>query len=732
MKKLFALAIAMLLMASTALRADEGMWLLPLLDKLNIKDMQKAGCQLTAEQIYNINNSSLKDAVVHFGGGCTAEMISSQGLLLTNHHCGYGQIQRHSSVEHDYLKDGFWAMNKSEELMCQGLTVTFLERIEDVTSRILPELDKTTNEKERAERFTELAKEITDPISMGPDGKPSLFVRAIVTPLYGGNTYYLFVSKVYRDVRLVGAPPSSIGKFGADTDNWEWPRQTGDFSIFRVYADKDGNPAEPSKDNVPYKPKNYFKVSTKGIQENDFAMILGYPGRTYRFMTSYELKEMIKTNDTRVTIRGARQDVWQADMDSDQKIRIQYSSKYSGSSNAWKKSIGMNQAFAKLGVVSAREKDEAKFRQWVNQNPQRKAAYGNALDLISQAVTTRQDANLNLLIMTECLLRTEVIGAARSLGFGLYEAYQEKDDDKRDEVKKEEDIKEAIKQAKERAVNYFADYNQPTDIKTAKVIFPLYIELTKKENRPDIFKTIETSYGNDAVRYITEIITNSMFGNEAKFNAFIENPSLAALEKDPAMVALLSINAKMDELDKAIEPAAELYSKGFRQYIAATMQIKEAEGKALYPDANSTMRLTYGNVKSYSPRDAVDYLYYTTLTGVMEKEDPNNWEFIVPDKLKELYKNKDYGQYGLSNGTMPVNFIFTGDITGGNSGSPVLNGKGEIIGLAFDGNWEALSGDVLFEPDLQRCINVDIRYVLFVIDKYAGATHLVNEMTLVK
>lgn len=721
MKKVFVLAIGMLILFNTNLRADEGMWLLPLLEKFNIKDMKKAGCQLTADQIYSINKSSLKDAVVHFGGGCTAEIISSEGLLLTNHHCGYGQIQRHSSVEHDYLRDGFWAKNKNEELTCEGLTVKFLERIEDVTSRILPELEKTANEEERKKRFEELAKEITDPLTLLADSVPNKFVDARVAPLYGGNTYYLFVSKVYRDVRFVGAPPSSIGKFGADTDNWMWPRHTADFAMFRVYADKNGNPAEISEDNVPYRPKNYFKVSLKGVQEGDFAMIMGYPGRTFRYMTSYELNELVKTNDLRVTIRGARQDVWQRDMQSDQKIRIQYSNKYAGSSNYWKNSIGMNKALEKLNVISTRQKGEAAFKKWANENPQRKVAYGDALDLIAQAVSKRENAKLNQLIISESILRIEVIGAANTLGFGMYEAYQKNDTAA---------ISKAIKESKEKSVNYFNDYNLATDIKTAQVILPLYVEFTKKENRPDFFQTVESDYNNSMGWYITDVISNSMFASQDKFNAFIANPNLSDLEKDPAMKTLLSINTKVDELKKELDPADELYAKGFRMYMAGLMDMRK--GKATYPDANGTMRLTYGNVKGYSPKDGVDYEYYTTLAGVMEKEDPNNWEFIVPDKLKELYKNQDYGQYGLKNGTQPVNFIFNADITGGNSGSPVLNGKGEIIGLAFDGNWEALSGDVLFEPELQRCINVDIRYVLFIIDKYAGATHLVNEMTIVR
>ena len=714
MKKILALTVAALLLVGSTLRADEGMWLLPLLDKLNIKDMKKAGLKLSAEDIYSINKSSLKDAVVHFGGGCTGEMISKEGLLLTNHHCGYAQIQQHSSVEHDYLQDGFWAMSRGEELKCPGLTVTFLQSVEDVTARILPELNKTGTEEERAKRFSELSKEIIDTYPKDE------FTRVIITPLYSGNMYYLFISKVYKDVRLVGAPPSSIGKFGADSDNWMWPRHTGDFSLFRVYADANGNPANPSDSNVPFKPKNYFKISLKGFQEGDYAMVIGYPGRTFRYMTSPELTEMVKMNEARITIRGARQDVWMKDMQADQKVRIQYSNKYAGSSNYWKNSIGMNEALAKLDVVNTRKQGEDTFKKWTGTTAQRSEAYGQALDLIAQAVSQREKARLSTLILSESLGRTEIFSAAAGLGIGIYTAYKED---------KPQELTKAIEIAKERAKNFYKDYSVITDQKTAQVIFPLYMEMSDKSSRPDFFDAISKDYKGNIGWYITDLFANSIFASEEKLNQFLEQPSLDVLENDPAFVATLSIQEKGKELNKDIMPTTELYGKGVRMYMAGLLEMNQ--NKALYPDANSTMRVTYGNIKSYSPKDGVEYDYVTSLKGVMEKEDPDNWEFVVPAKLKELYTTKDYGQYG-KNGKLPVNFIFNGDITGGNSGSPVINAKGELIGTAFDGNWEALSGDVLFEPELQRCINVDIRYTLFIIDKYANAKHLINEMTIVK
>ncbi len=722
MKKLHLLLVCAAVMLVKPLCADEGMWLLPLLEKLNARAMKERGLKLNAEDIYSINKTSLKDAVMIFGGGCTGELISSQGLVLTNHHCGYGAIQQHSSVEHDYLADGFWARTQAEELPTPGLSVVFLDSIADVTNQIVPELNKIDNETDRAKKASELSQKITQSLKKDPRK-----FRVSITPLFGGNMYYLFVYKVYSDVRMVGAPPSSIGKFGADTDNWMWPRHTGDFSLFRIYADKDGNPAEYSKDNVPYKPKRWLSISLKGIQENDYAMVMGFPGSTQRYMTSWEVTERMDiSNDIRIKVRGVRQELMMEDMLADQKVRIQYSSKYAGSSNYWKNSIGMNKALKKLNVVDRKREQEAAFTKWVNANSQRKEKYGEALELIHKAVLGRELPTYASMYLGECLRGgSEIIGFARNF-ITYYESLKKTVKDGRDSML----IARFPVMMKERSVDFYKDYNASTDQKISKAMFKLYAEDVEREDRPDYFQTIKKEYKGDYGKFVDDMFSTSIFVNENKLNAFLDNPSLAVLEKDLAMQMAMSVNNKGIELSQAMAPYSEMFSKGFRLYIAGLQEMNA--GKAMYPDANFTMRLTYGNVKGYEPADAEYFNYVTTLKGVMEKEDPNNWEFVVPEKLKELYKNKDYGRYAMKNGEMPVAFIFNGDITGGNSGSPVLNAKGELIGTAFDGNWEAMSGDIAFESELQRCINVDIRYVLFIIDKYAGATNLINEMTIAK
>jgi hypothetical protein len=716
MKKIIIILFTVFLSFSSLLRADEGMWLLPLIQQLNIEKMQEMGLELSAEEIYSINQSSLKDAIVIFGRGCTGEVISDQGLILTNHHCGYGAIQEHSTTEHDYLKDGFWAMSKEEEIPTPGLTVTFLVKIEDVTEQISAEFTDTMSESQRQEIVYNKGNEIASKATEGTH------YDARVQSFFGGNQYYLLVYETFKDVRMVGTPPSSIGKFGADTDNWMWPRHTGDFSLFRVYADKDNNPAEYSKDNVPYRPKHHLPISLKGVEKNDFAMILGYPGSTQRYMTSWEVDERINiTNANRIYIRGIRQDLMLEDMLEDDEVRIKYSSKYSGSTNYWKNSIGMNKALKQLKIYDEKVEEEKAFMDWVNENQERKEKYGEALSLIEKSVKNRKDYIHVTQYISEALLRgTEIVSLAARLS--RYEEGLKADD--------EEKVKATVEEIKNMARDFYKDYNAPTDQQIAKAMFKTFAENVDKKYQPEVFKTIESKYKNDYAKYIDKMFSKSVLTDSTELWDFLENPSVKKLQKDPAYSAAQSIYKKYRELYQKISPLYADYDKGHRLYVKGIMEMKE--GEALYPDANFTMRLTYGEILDYYPRDAVHYDYVTTLTGVMEKEDPDNWEFVVPEKLKQLYKTKDYSRYAMKTGEMPVAFISTNDITGGNSGSPVINGKGHLIGTAFDGNWEAMSGDIVFEPELQRTISVDARYTLFIIDKFAGAKNLIEEMTIIE
>lgn len=714
-KRISLLMIGTLMLVNSALKADEGMWLLPLLNQLNIKQMKQEGLKLSAEDIYSINNSSLKDAIVIFGGGCTGEIISEQGLILTNHHCGYGSIQKHSTPEHDYLKDGFWAKTFAEEIPTPGLSVTFLVRIEDVTNQVNAVLNAQMTEPERDKAIEKVSAEIAKKAKEGNSYTTS------VKNYFGGNQFYLLVYEVYNDVRMVGAPPSSIGKFGADTDNWMWPRHTGDFSIFRVYASKDNKPAEYAKDNVPYKPKKALTVSIKGVKKDDFTMILGYPGRTQRYMTSMELESLIKiTNTNRIYIRGIRQDILLKDMLADRAINIKYASKYAGSSNSWKKSIGQNKALKRLKVFEAKKEEEKKFSTWLSENSQRMERYGESLKLIQEGVDGNKNYTHVTQYISESLLRGIELISMADKSVKLYDALVKNNSDT---------ILRCVKNLKSEAKRFYKDYNVSTDRKVAKAMFKVFYENVDKSYLPDIYNTIVVNYKSDFNQYSDYLFDSSLFSDSTKLNQFIQTPILSVLENDPAFIAVKSINTKDKEIKKLQKQFDDMVKKGQRLYIAGILEMNQ--GKAMYPDANSTMRLTYGQVKDYYPMDAVHYDFLTTLDGVMEKEDADNWEFVVPEKLKELYKNKDYGRYGI-NGKMPVAFISTNDITGGNSGSPVLNDKGELIGTAFDGNWEAMSGDIVFEKQLQRCINVDVRYTLFIIEKYAGATRLINEMKIVQ
>ena len=713
MKKFISIITAMTIFAGS-LSADEGMWLLPLIKKMNSKAMKELGCELSAKEIYDINHGSLKDAIVQFGGGCTGEIISGEGLLVTNHHCGYGSIQKLSSVDHDYLKDGYWAMNRSEELPCEGLTVTFLEYMKDMG----PIIEKTR--RKAAKEFagledaqakideavkTALEKAVEDARLANPH------CEVVLETFYNENACYLIVYKVYSDIRFVGAPPSSIGKFGADTDNWMWPRHTGDFSMFRVYADKKGNPAEYSPENVPLRSKNFLKISLAGVEEGDFTMIMGYPGRTTRFQTSPELKFQLEMNDIRIAARTIRQNVLLEDMLADPKVKIQYASKYSSSSNGWKKWQGMKLAFDKLDIIGRAEQEEAEFMKWVNADPERMAKYGSVLKDIADAVAQGREANLSFTKAFETIYRVEIANFAVTMA-SLVER----------ELKAGADTTSALENALAMIVPEYADYSVETDRKVAKAMFRHYLDIADTEYTSSLRET-------DMDRFIDIVFESSVFRSAESLRTAVNETGMGIFEDRAYMLGkniimeCLANQAEASVAEKTLAGARKLYTEGL---------LKWRKGEPSYPDANFTMRLTYGTVKGYSPKDAVIYRYYTTLDGVMEKEDPDNWEFVVPDRLKELWKNKDYGRYAMPDGRMPVAFLSNNDITGGNSGSPIMNAKGELIGLAFDGNWESMSSDVMFEPDLQRCINVDIRYVLFIVDKFGGAGWLLDEMKIVK
>jgi hypothetical protein len=717
MKKLFSILIVLILLISFKVRADEGMWLLPLIEKLNIGKMTELGLKLTAEDIYSINKACIKDAVISFGGFCTGEIVSPQGLILTNHHCGYSSIQSHSTVDHDYLKDGFWAMSKDEELPNQGLSVTFLISIEDVTSQVLANVNDGMSETERDNAISKARQTIQKKAVEGTD------YSASVSSFYSGNYFYLLVYERYLDVRLVGAPPSSIGKFGFDTDNWEWPRHTGDFSVFRVYSGPDGKPAPYSVENIPLKPKYFLPVSIKDLNKGDFAMTLGYSGRTLRYYTSYEVDELLKiTHPNRIKIRGIRQDILMEDMKADPKVNIQYASKFSNSSNYWKYSIGQKAGLERLNVKAQKEKIEDQYNSWVNASPERKAKYGEALNMIKSSIEGRAEYVNAQQYISECFTRGCELLSLNRVADLLVETLQSGD---------QEAIKSLSANMKERLNDFYKDYNPPTDMKAMKAMLKLYREDVPAKFHPDFYANIvDKKFRGNIDKFVDYIFAKSVFSNKEKLNAFLDKPDLKTLQKDPVYLTGTSINTMNRSVAGELQSFDTNLTIGRRLWMAALMEM--IPEKTLYPDANSTMRLSYGSVLDYEPRDAVIYKYFTTLKGVMEKYKPGDYEFDVPQRLIDLFNKKEFGRYASPKGYMPVCFTTNNDITGGNSGSPVLNGNGELIGLAFDGNWEAMSGDVAYEPELQRTIIVDIRYVLWLMDVYAGAGHLVKEMTVIQ
>lgn len=693
--------------------ADEGMWFLMHLKQMNEADMQKKGLKLTAEEIYSINNSSLKDAIVQFNGGCTAEIVSATGLVFTNHHCGYGAIAELSTKENDYLTNGFWAKNHSEELKPKSLYVRFFVRMDDVTKRILSLVNDDMTEAERTKIIQQESAKIEKENS--ENGKYTVSVRSF----YNGNEFYYFVYQDYHDVRLVGTPPNSIGKFGGDTDNWEWPRHTGDFSIFRVYADKDGNPAPYSKENVPLKPKYHLPISIKGIKEGDFSMILGYPGRTNRWMPASGIDQNVNyAYPAWVEASKVGMDAMKRHMDKDQTVKINYASQYSGVANYWKNRQGMIDALTKHKTSATKRKAEKKFDKWANKT-ENKAQYGDVITTINNYYSNtnlkaRHDNYLTGLIRSSAFA---MIPSVLGNGFIQYASLNEA----------------SQKEFKPRLEAFIAENYE-------KVYFPLEVDVLTDEldlyankageNIAPYISELAKQNNNNFANTVKSAFENSIFSSVEKLNAFLENPDVAKVENDPLYLISTSLANKYRERSEEQDLADANFQKAHRKYIAGFLA-QNPKAK-YYPDANSTLRLTYGTVRAL-PKDArndAKVNNYTTLKGTIAKYKPNDEEFDLPKKLMDLYESKDFGRYADKDGSMHVNFLSDQDITGGNSGSPVLNGNGELIGLAFDGNIEAMAGDVIFDPKLQRTISVDIRYVLFVIDKFAGAKNIIDELTI--
>ncbi len=720
--KSLVLALGLLIALPGIARADEGMWLLSLIGK-NYTDMQKAGFKLTPEDIYSINQNCIKDAIVGLGNEgspfwhfCTGEIISDQGLMSTNHHCGYGKLQEHSTVGHDYLRDGFWAYSKDQELPNPGLTASILVRMEDVTDEVKAALSDDMSESERARAI----KEVSDRIAKkAVDGT---IYDAQVKPMFNGNQFFLFVHVIYKDVRLVGAPPSSMGKFGGDTDNWSWPRHTCDFSMFRIYTAPDGNPAEYSDANIPLKPKHYLPVSNRELKDGDFAMVMGFPGTTDHFLTSYGLEETMNINNKlRYEIRTVKINILREEMAASQETKIKYASKYASCSNYWKYSNEQNKALKNLNTMGLKKDIEDEYRAWAQGKDPK---YAEALPLIKKGYADRAPYQAAITYLAEGLLSGPELPMQ---SVRVYRTLQLLDNPKYAEMK--DQIVESIKGD---AAEFYKDYNEATEKRVLAALMQYVYANMEMKFMPEFLVNADKKYKGNFEKYVDEMFAKSVFANKEAFDKFMQKPDMKKLAKDPVVIAGNGAYEKYMEVRSMIpKESTEGLQRGIRNFTDGILQINKNR-KLMSPDANSTIRLTYGNVKAYEPRDAVAYSYYTTLKGVIEKEDPTNSEFIVPERLKNLYAAKDFGPYANSKGELVTCFVTNNDITGGNSGSPVLDAEGNLIGLAFDGNSEAMSGDIDFEENLQRCICLDSRYFLWVIDKYAGAKNLIDEMTIVK
>ena len=712
MKRLSLLITLILTLAVGIAKAGEGMWI-PMLLQYNEKEMQEMGMKITAEDIYSINHSSLKDAIVLFGGGCTGEIVSDQGLLLTNHHCGYGYIQKHSSVEHDYLTNGFWAMNRGEELPCPGLSVIFLREMRDVTAQVLEGITIDTPEDERKAKIDENMKKIKAQIEKETQYK----VR--IEPFFLGNEYYLMLNEVYTDVRLVGCPPSNIGKFGGDTDNWVWPRHTGDFSVFRVYADKDGRPADYSKDNVPYKPAKHLEISLKGAEEGDFAFVFGYPAHTNEYLPAVAVDQEANLIDPiRVDLRGKVLDIYNKYQEQDPKVRIQYAAKHANIGNGWKKWMGVTEGINHFHGVEKKRAFEKDFQEWAL-GARNRYMYIDLLKDFKKNYFDLKPYELAYTYLAEAGLRIELINFA-----GRFARLSEVTKDT-----PQEEIDKMIASLKTASANFFKDYYEPIDREVAAMLLNEYLKAQSADFRPDFLNEIK-----DVDGYVDNLFNKSMFTDEAKVNDFLDNfkaNKAKKLANDPALKVYQSLigfyrNEVYDhisEINTNIDRLQRIYMKG---------QMDMQPEKRLFPDANFTLRVTYGKVEGFKPQDGKTYKHFTTLEGIMEKENPDIYDYVVEPRLKELFNNKDYGRYADKDGKMHVAFTASVHTTGGNSGSPILNAEGQLLGLNFDRCWEGTMSDLIYDPDICRNISVDIRYVLFIIDKFAGAGHLIEEMTIVE
>ena len=711
MKRLgFSLLLGILMIFQTTAKADEGMWIPMLLEKYNIERMQEMGFKLTAEDIYSINQSSMKDAVMIFGGGCTGELISDQGLLITNHHCGYGNIQKHSSLENDYLTDGFWAMSKEEELANPGLEVRFLIRMEDVTNAVLKDVTEAMTEKKRQSIIDKNINALIE-----ANGKDNAY-EIRIKPFFHGNQYFMFLNEVYKDVRLVGAPPSAIGKFGGDTDNWMWPRHTGDFSLFRIYTAPDGSPAEYSELNVPMKPKRHFPISLKGVEPGDFTMVFGYPGSTEQYVPSYKVDMTMNVNNpVRIAMRTRILDVMKASMESDPLIRIQYASKAAGVSNGWKKWIGENRGLRRLNAIERKQAEETEFKAWAENGK-----YDGLIDMYEQEYNALVPTERIMTAVVESLNGMELINlASSSRGLIQYSKNDASDDQ----------IQTTVESLKSKANGFYKDYHKETAKAITKTLIDYYMQEIDQAYWPESLLDIEKKGLNKS---IDKMFEKSLLANEADFLDFLDGykGKYKKLEKDPIYTLYQEfVQIYLSELSPVYNTHHAVIDSLDRIYMKAQMEFRN--NKIFYPDANFTLRVGYGQVDHYFPRDAVKYQHFTTLEGIMEKDNPEIYDYKVPERLKELYRNKDYGRYE-ENGTVPVCFIATNHTTGGNSGSPVVNAEGHLIGVNFDRAWEGVMSDLMFNPEQCRNISIDSRYALFIIDKFAGAGYLLDEMTIIE